>query len=875
MKRSVFLYACLAILFAATAVYQVARARYLFPQWFHQTRPVERPFALDSTPQGFTVSWISSWALKAGIQSGDVLKSINGKLVTGLSIFGQAIVNARPGDVLEITVRPQRAHKLLPEQILWLTIPQAGSRRSSATLLTWLFFVVSPIFCLALGFWVAAVRIRDPLAWLLLALMLWFAAMADPGVEYWKPSLAGFGAGYYAALGQSWPLWMLLFGIYFPEPFPRDSWWPRWQWLRWPIIAPLAFFTVLHTINSVASVRNYTAIAFLLGLEGRLEPVNAALAASGGASFFACIACKRRMAISPDARRRLRLLFTGAEISLTPLFILWVITWLNGWIFGSHFPNWLWLTAFALVFLFPVTLAYVIVVERAMDVRVAIRQGLRYAFAKSGVNAIQIGFGAGSIALVIFFLRHVRTYSASFFLIIAAAVFVFVKTRQAFRKLRLWIDRKFFRDAYHAEQILSELGDQVRSIVEPRPLLETVCRSIADSLHVPQVAALIGGDGFYRPAYAVGYDALPDVAFPQDAPTVRQLCEQKEPAGVYFDDPNSWIYRAPGLTEQERAKLAALHAELLLPLTVKDELLGFISLGQKRSEEPYSSADLRLLKSVAAQTGLALENAQLTAAVARETAQRERLNRELEIAREVQERLFPQKLPAIPGLDYYGHCRPVLGVGGDYYDFLALPEGQLGVAVGDVSGKGIAAALMMASLQASLRGEVAHADGNLTRLVSNVNRMIYEASSMNRYATFFYAQYEPHTRRLAYVNAGHNPPMLFLRRKGGWQLERLETGGTVVGLIEHAAYEQGNVTLEAGSILIAFTDGVTEAINYDNEEWGEARLRATVESAGKLSAREIVDHILCGVDRFTRGTAQHDDMTLVVLRCIASTSSVT
>src|SRR5579885_2732370 len=181
MKRSVFLYACLAILFAATAVYQVARARYLFPQWFHQTRPVERPFALDSTPQGFTVSWISSWALKAGIQSGDVLKSINGKLVTGLSIFGQAIVNARPGDVLEITVRPQRAHKLLPEQILWLTIPQAGSRRSSATLLTWLFFVVSPIFCLALGFWVAAVRIRDPLAWLLLALMLWFAAMADPG----------------------------------------------------------------------------------------------------------------------------------------------------------------------------------------------------------------------------------------------------------------------------------------------------------------------------------------------------------------------------------------------------------------------------------------------------------------------------------------------------------------------------------------------------------------------------------------------------------------------------------------------------------------------------------------------------------------------
>jgi sigma-B regulation protein RsbU (phosphoserine phosphatase) len=867
MKRSVFLYACLAILFAATAVYQVARAKYLFPQWFHQAHAVERPFALDSTPQGFTVGWISSWALKAGIQSGDILKSINGKPVTGLTVFGQAIINERPGDVLEITVQRQRAHKLLPERTFSLTIPQAGTRRGSATLLTWLFFVISPIFCLALGFWVAAVRIRDPLAWLLLALMLWFAAMADPGVEFWKPSLASFGAGYYAALGSTWPIWMLLFGIYFPEPFPRDSWWPRWKWVRWPIVTPLAFFAVIHTINSVGAVKNYASVKLLLSLETALGPVSAAFSVAGVASFFICIAFKIRMAISSDARRRLRLLYTGTEISLTPLFVLSIITWLNGWVFGSHFPNWLWLTTFALVFLFPLTLAYVIVVERAMDVRVVIRQGLRYAFAKSGVNAIRIGFGAGSIALVIFILRHVRPYSLSFFLIIGAAVFVFVMTRQAFRKLRLWIDRKFFRDAYHAEKILSELGDQVRSIIEPRPLLETVCRSIADSLHVPQVAALIGGDGFYRPAYAVGYDSLPDVAFPQDATTVRQLCEQKEPAGIYFDDPNSWIYRAPGLTEEERAKLAALRAELLLPLTSRDELLGFITLGQKRSEEPYSGADLRLLKSVAAQTGLALKNAQLTAAVARETAQRERLNRELEIAREVQERLFPQKLPAIRDLDYYGHCRPVLGVGGDYYDFLALPEGQLGVALGDVSGKGIAAALMMASLQASLRGEVAHADGNLTRLVSNVNRMIYEASSMNRYATFFYAQYEPHTRRLTYVNAGHNPPMLFHWRGGEWQLERLETGGTVVGLIEHAAYEQESVMLEDRSILIAFTDGVTEAMNCDNEEWGEERLRATVESAGTLSAREIVNHILCGVDQFTEGAPQHDDMTLVVLRC--------
>ncbi len=145
---------------------------------------------------------------------------------------------------------------------------------------------------------------------------------------------------------------------------------------------------------------------------------------------------------------------------------------------------------------------------------------------------------------------------------------------------------------------------------------------------------------------------------------------------MFLNDRDSWVYREEGIGDDERGKLATLQSELLLPLAVRDKLLGFISLGPKRSEEAYTGSDLRLLKSVAAQTGLALENANLLKTIADEVAQRERLNREVEIAREVQERLFPQKLPLIAGLDYAGHCRPALGVGGDYYDFLALPEGN-------------------------------------------------------------------------------------------------------------------------------------------------------------------------------------------------------
>src|SRR5262245_28972208 len=252
--------------------------------------------------------------------------------------------------------------------------------------------------------------------------------------------------------------------------------------------------------------------------------------------------------------------------------------------------------------------------------------------------------------------------------------------------------------------------------------------------------------------------------------------------------------------------------------------------------------------------------------IADEVAQRERLNREVEIAREVQERLFPQKLPVITGLDYAGHCRPALGVGGDYYDFLALPQGHLCVAIGDVSGKGIAAALMMASLQASLRGEATRAPENLAAAVANVNRLVYEASSANRYATFFYGQYDPRTRKFDYVNAGHNPPMLFHCSGGQWAFTRLDVGGTVVGLLETYAYEQGSVSLNKGDILVAFTDGISEAMNSADEEWGEPRMIDTIQRCDRLRAQEVLQRILAAADAFVAGAKQHDDMTLVILR---------
>ena len=266
----------------------------------------------------------------------------------------------------------------------------------------------------------------------------------------------------------------------------------------------------------------------------------------------------------------------------------------------------------------------------------------------------------------------------------------------------------------------------------------------------------------------------------------------------------------------------------------------------------------------AAQTALAQEVARLTSAIGREMAQRERLNRELEIAREVQEHLFPQRLPHVPGLDYCGQCRSAREVGGDYYDFLELSDGRLGMAIGDVSGKGVSAALLMASLEASLRA-LAPVVHDPSELMERVNSLVCQASASNRYATLFYAQYDPVSRGLTYVNAGHNPPVVLRNSGGSHQVFRLDIGGPVIGLLPHR-YQRGAFSHEVGDLLVLFTDGVSESMNGRYEEWGEDRLIEFAKTCHGLPAPEALRRIMTSAEAFAAGAPQHDDMTLTVLR---------
>jgi len=802
-------------------------------------------------------------AEKEGLRLKDKIVAVNGRTLSTDEVYCEEIGKMENGSTVNLTVNRQTDAG--DTETLNLTITPIKVERNlnyySKLVVGLLVSYFLPTLCILLGFWVVLIRPRDYLAWLLLFLLL---GVSSTGLEGYR--IGTLINTYTQIFFSLWALSMLLFGIYFPERWSIDK---KFPWAKWIFIVPLGFQWIFIVLDLLKFFTGFGLVDYLMPLAQIFGKIAMPLNLLSIGIFFAALGHKSGTLKNADARRRLKLMVYGTAAAMLPSFIIIIYRIVSG-VSGSFFeivPFWIALLALLLMPLFPLTLAYVIVVHRAMNVSVVIRQGLQYALARNGIKILQffllLAIGLGTLWTINNYGRNISTQIA--FIVGGVALIPLIDL--VAKRLRVWIDRKFFREAYNAEQILSDLSEDVRTMVETKPLLETVSNKISESMHVPQVALLLKNGTSFQPAYALGYENAPNTSISENTNTIEKL-KKNELLVIYQDDAESWINEKE--QSEERADLRELNSQLLLPVGAKNGLSGVISLSPKRSEEPYSANDLRLLKSVAAQTGLALENSRLTETIAREAVQKERINRELEIAREVQERLFPQELPRIEGLDYFGACRSALDVGGDYYDFLELPENKFGIAIGDISGKGIGAALMMASLQASLRGQSLHFKSDLAGLMAQINALVYDASTSNRYATFFFALYEPLTRKLSYVNAGHNPPFLIRPSAESFEVIRLEEGGAVVGMLPPmiVSYKQGEIELQAGDLLVGFTDGISEAMNPLEEEWGEDAMLEKLKTVTENPAAEILPFIVACADEFADGAKQHDDMTMIIVRVI-------
>ena len=299
-------------------------------------------------------------------------------------------------------------------------------------------------------------------------------------------------------------------------------------------------------------------------------------------------------------------------------------------------------------------------------------------------------------------------------------------------------------------------------------------------------------------------------------------------------------------------------SNLSIGLLFRNKGIGILRLYSKRPRE-FSESDISLAQTVAAQSAAAIVNARLY----NESLKAERMERQMRLAGEVQRHLIPEKPPSISGLDLAGIYVPCHEVGGDFYDFITLPDGRLVLAMGDIMGKGVPASLAMASLRSGLRAYAEEID-NVSELVGRANRMFCRDTEYGEFATLFCGCLDPDSGILTYCNCGHEPPVLI--HADGTQTHDLSEGGMVLGIDTNTRFDAQQVELQPGDMLVIYTDGLADAVNFQRESFGRRRVIEAALASADMSAEQAVKNILWLMRKYTGLTRRFDDTAIVVLK---------
>jgi sigma-B regulation protein RsbU (phosphoserine phosphatase) len=874
----------IAILFcAATTLYTFA--------WMHNVRSADTIVELgfnklhneqyDQKTHSITVSDVvpGSPAEQAGLRAGDRIIGVDGRTLDTSAPYNEAYARGKPGDSVEFTIRRPGEHEPLTLHGIFRarTSVQAaeGFVKTSAQQIIDSF----PVLFVLVGFAVLFLRVDDSNAWLLALMFTAFAA--SPGIA--NPAALSHRVQYLVFAyrstftGMLCPLFYVFFAV-FPAVSPLDR---RLPWLKWAALT-LGIATVLPGLG-----QGEPDFPRFLGewVDRRASQIilfslRYGLLALGMVS----LAQNSFMAITPsEARRKSRVILWGTIAGVLPIVIERVAQDLAG-----YQPSFWVNTAVVIVlFLYPLSFAYAVVKHRVMEIPVLLRRSARYVLVQRGYSLLL--FCAALLSIFLF----TRFFSGYF----AEHSQVGMGLSAVFGVTLVWvsgpivkrgtdrIDRSFFRSSYDARMILQDLAEKTRTVTDRHELARLLERHIEGALHPKSLACYLEtGDGTLAAEYGSSAGesgetpfALPRPKFPFRLGARFVLREAATlPATLPFLSElaqHGKVWDVPPPVADEAGDNTALIPEYLVPIVGRDgRLIGLLSLGQALSEEPYSSEDKALLESVASHAAVALENMRLAELIADRIEADRRTAYEMQIARDVQSRLFPQVLPPLATLEYAGSCLQARQVGGDYYDFWDLGSSHLALVLADISGKGIAGALLMANLQANLRSRSAVARQDLFNvkregtwlpgLLKSVNQLFYENTPDDRYATLFLAVYDDSSRQLEYANCGHNPPLLF-RANGA--VEHLDPTASVIGLFPHWECTTQTITLQPKDVLIIYTDGVTEANDADGNEFGETRLREVVRSSLAAAPAELLVAIQGAVQRFSAGE-QFDDLTLVVAR---------
>ena len=573
----------------------------------------------------------------------------------------------------------------------------------------------------------------------------------------------------------------------------------------------------------------------------------------------------------PLQRQRIRILTLGTLVGILPFLTFTVLP-------GDRAGDSLAFLGTVPMIAVPLSFGYCIARYRVMQIEVLLKRSLLYTVLTVGAFVLYLSLVLG-LGAVLLRLSGQTSQIATVVATLAAAAALW----PARVHVQSLLDRRFFRSRGNLAIALQQFGQEISRIIQKETLVERIGGRLCTLLDLPRLAIYQPGSGtVWVLAGSVTHPGEPDEGPASSLPPCPRTLELTATAKrlEQFNEPY-WIehgstalnIRAAATREQaellqrlqERYYLASLGMTLLVPMVVHERLVGVFTLPLKRGGDDYQIQDLELLSMVAGQVALQLENSRLYS----EELAKQKLEEQLTLARSIQSRLLPAKIPSIRGHELAACNITSAQVSGDYYDLIERADGTLVMVISDVSGKGIPASLLASSLQASLR---AHCELNHSpaRILERVNRYLHESTDPSHFATLFLAILDPARGTLRYSSGGHHAPIL---RRADNTIVLLEKGGLPLGAFDFGTYEEEEIPFGAGDLLFLYTDGLTETLNAQQEEFGTARVEKLLCDRHFLPAESLIAEMRAELERFSGRVEADDDVTLLALKGLQARQS--
>lgn len=490
---------------------------------------------------------------------------------------------------------------------------------------------------------------------------------------------------------------------------------------------------------------------------------------------------------------------------------------------------------------------YAIIRYQFLDVRLIVRQSVVYTITSAIIVGAYLLIISQFTKILQDILGRETTLVPAAFIILALIFF-----QPIMNQVDNFLKKFFIKGKVDIRFIADEIAHEISSILDPEKLKASIVRILREEMLIEKVRlCLKSGDGGHFVLLTQANDPSPEMSFSQDDPLFVDLITRNRPA--LLDE-----FRGADAKSKVVENLEQHGYQMIVPLINRGQMQGFIALSNKISGYNYNYEDITTLNILSNQLVVAMANARLY----QESLEKQRLEEELSLARQIQKDLLPKELPKGNDFEFAAYSEPSRYVGGDFYDFLNTKRNTLGIVVADVSGKGMPAALMVSQIQAMFRSEVRNTD-SIVRILQNVNYLMSTTTSSEKFVTLFYAEYDPENRIMHYANAGHNYPIVI--NSEGEHVFLIE-GGLLMGAFKEATYKSDSLKLNPGDLVFFYTDGINEAFSPEGDQYGEERLLDLITRIRNQSAQEIADRVVKEVIDFSSTEIPQDDMTVVAFK---------